>query len=354
MDYLIVGQGLCGTWLSYYLQQAGASVMVIDKGTAASASSAASGIINPVTGKRLARQWMGDVILPFAQAAYHAMSIELQSPLCAEVSIHTYFSTAEEAGLFEQKAAVAEDDVLHYRSGGSDDLPFNYHYGIGTIHPVLLVDVHALLRGWRAALSAKGALCEDAFDWNALHTLGDGVQYKDLSAVAVIDCTGAALAAHPYFSRLPFALNKGEAIIADIPGLPRIGIYKYANLSIVPWSENRFWIGSTYDWDFKDELPTIVFCQKVEGTLKQWLRSPYALQEHFAAIRPATVTRDAFVGVHPLYPRVGILNGTGSKGCSLAPFLAHNLAEHLLHSVPLIPQVDVGRFARVLSNHSSR
>jgi glycine/D-amino acid oxidase-like deaminating enzyme len=165
----------------------------------------------------------------------------------------------------------------------------------------------------------------------------------------VIDCSGPAFAANMYFSRLPFALNKGEAIIASIPGLPRDAIYKYAQRSIVPWEEDRFWIGSTFDWDFTDEYPTEAFRARTVQTLAQWLRLPYELHEHFAAIRPATVTRDAFSGLHPMQPRVGILNGMGSKGCSLAPFLAHNLAAHLLQGAPLIPQVDVARYARVLS-----
>ena len=347
-DFLIVGQGLCGSWLSYYLLREGASVRVIDKGTGSSASAAASGIINPVTGKRLARQWMGDVIFPFAQTAYSELGRELGETLAEETSIHTFFSTAEEAQLFEQKAAKAEDEILHYGTHMDPEL-FNSHYGIGTVHPAMLVDVRALLEGWRAKLRTAGILMEENFDWKECLLEEYGVSYKNIRSNNIIDCTGAASATNPYFSRLPFALNKGEAILATIPALPQAAIYKYAQLSIVPWVDDQFWIGSTFDWDFTDELPTTAFRQKAEAILRQWLRLPYTMGEHFAAIRPATVTRDAFSGMHPLYPQLGMLNGMGSKGCSLAPFLAHNLAQHLVRGMPLIPQVDVGRYARVLS-----
>ena len=347
-DYLIIGQGLCGTWLSYYLLREGASVIVIDKGTGGAASQAASGIINPITGKRLARQWLGDTILPFAKKAYEALSSEMSVPLAAETSIHTFFSQAEEALLFEQKAAKAEDELLHYGSYLEAVELFNSHYGIGTIHPALLVDVRALLDGWRAVLAARSVLLPEAFSWEDCVLTEGGVNYKGISAKAVIDCSGAASASNSYFRQLPFALNKGEAIIASIPGLPRNAIYKYAQLSIVPWSADHFWIGSTFDWEFTDELPTPAFRQKAERILGQWLRLPYTFHEHFAAVRPATVTRDAFAGLHPQHRRLGLLNGMGSKGCSLAPFLAHNFAQHLVHGLPLIPQTDLGRYAGAL------
>jgi glycine/D-amino acid oxidase-like deaminating enzyme len=290
---------------------------------------------------------MGDVMLPFAKAAYEEIGSLLGTSLATDTAIHTYFSNAEEAELFERKSAAGVDDVLSY-SGKGEDLYFNYHYGVGTIHPALLVDVRELLGRWRAYLKERGALLEAGWEWNDLRIEGAGVVYGDIKAGAVIDCTGAAAFGSPYFSRLPFALNKGEVIIADMPELPREGIYKYAHLSIVPWGADRFWVGSTFDWDFKDELPTEAFRLKAEGIMKQWLRVPFRFEEHFAAIRPATVTREAFAGMHPLYPQVGILNGMGSKGCSLAPFLGDNLAGYLLGEGALIGQVDVERYARVL------
>jgi glycine/D-amino acid oxidase-like deaminating enzyme len=349
VDYLIIGQGLCGTWLSYYLIRAGASVLVIDPGPASSASAAASGIINPITGKRLARQWMAETIQPFAEEAYSMMGDALGVPLARTIPINTYFSTAEEAAFFENKANTSHEDLLSTNSQATGIDHFNYHYGVGTIFPAMLVDVKELLAAWRTELAAQDALREEVFDWSEYEAVGKLAHYKDIQAKAVIDCSGAATATNPWFSRLPFALNKGEGLIASIPGLQWGAIHKYSTLSIVPWEGDNYWIGSTFDWDFTDELPTAAFRQKADTILAQWLRLPYTIIDHFAAIRPATVTRDAFAGLHPHNPTVGILNGMGSKGCSLAPFLAHNLAGHLVRGTPLITQVDVTRYARVLS-----
>lgn len=347
-DYIIVGQGLCGTWLSYYLLAAGASVAVFEAGKS-SASAAASGIINPITGKRLARQWMHETILPFAAQAYDSISTELGMPLAATIPIHSFFNNEEEASFFEQKAASTHDDLLSYKGSIADAAYFNFHYGVGSIYLAMLVDVRALLSGWRTRLEADNLLREAPFDWQACTLESSFVSYQNVQAKALIDCSGAVAAGNPFFDRLPFALNKGEALIASIPGLPRDAIYKFDTISIVPWREDRFWIGSTFDWDFKDELPTSAFRQKAEWTLRQWLRLPFTIHEHFAAIRPATVSRDAFAGMHPAHPQIGALNGMGSKGCSLAPFLAHNLAQHLVHGTSLLPNVDIIRYARTLN-----
>jgi glycine/D-amino acid oxidase-like deaminating enzyme len=54
--------------------------------------------------------------------------------------------------------------------------------------------------------------------------------------------------------------------------------------------------------------------------------------------------RRPFVGLHPQNPRLGILNGMGTKGCSLAPYFARQLVRHLLYKEPIHPEASVSRF----------
>jgi nitrate/nitrite transporter NarK len=54
------------------------------------------------------------------------------------------------------------------------------------------------------------------------------------------------------------------------------------------------------------------------------------------------------VGWHPMYPAVGIFGGMGTKGVSLAPFLAHNLARHLAVQEEILPAVQIHRFETLL------
>jgi len=54
-DVLIIGQGICGTFLSWWLEQKGLSFIVIDEERPYTASRAAAGLINPVTGRRIVK-----------------------------------------------------------------------------------------------------------------------------------------------------------------------------------------------------------------------------------------------------------------------------------------------------------
>ena len=69
-DILIIGQGICGTFLGWELMQAGVPHILIDEERPETASRAAAGLINPVTGRRIVKTWMIDELLPFAREAY--------------------------------------------------------------------------------------------------------------------------------------------------------------------------------------------------------------------------------------------------------------------------------------------
>ncbi|TAD92715.1 MAG: FAD-binding oxidoreductase, partial [Bacteroidetes bacterium] len=94
--------------------------------------------------------------------------------------------------------------------------------------------------------------------------------------------------------------------------------------------------------------PTDAFRAETEQWLRQTVRQAYSILHHWAAIRPATIDRRPLVGMHPTLPRVGILNGMGTKGVSLAPFFGKQLAQHLLDGASIMPDADIQRFERIL------
>lgn len=66
--------------------------------------------------------------------------------------------------------------------------------------------------------------------------------------------------------------------------------------------------------------------------------------DHIAAIRPANIQRRPFVGMHPTYTNMGIFNGMGTKGCSLAPYFAEQMTGHILHKTPIENEATIDRF----------
>ena len=77
------------------------------------------------------------------------------------------------------------------------------------------------------------------------------------------------------FKQLPFAPNKGEALVADIPGLPDKHIYK-KGMMIVPMAEkDLFWIGASYIWDFENADPTADFRRKHRTSFKRMAENSF-------------------------------------------------------------------------------
>lgn len=346
-DYLIIGQGISGSWLSYQLLKAGASCMVMDAPNKNSSSNIASGIINPVTGRRMAKTWMDDTLLPFAHHAYTEMGQTFGQHLITTTKIIDFFSAPDRRLAFEKRSQMFAE-YLQWPADENHYQPlFNYPFGYGIVAPAYQVDVQLMTQTWRHQLLSQNILLEEKLEAENLVLQPNGVVYKDIMATKVIFCDGIAAYNNPYFKALPYAFNKGEVLIVDIPNLPKDVLYKKTN-TIVPWKDGLFWIGSSYDHDYTHHQPTPAFRQQTEAWLNNFLKLPYKVVDHFAGIRPGTVERRPFVGLHPTIPQVGIFNGMGSKGVSLAPYFSLQFVQHLLQNQTILPDVDVKNYARAL------
>ena len=103
VDVLIVGQGLAGTWLSFWLYKAGVSFKIIDQINPDSASLRAAGLINPVTGRRLVTTWMIDELMPFSNNAYREIENFLDEIFINETSVIDLFPTVQMLQAFQKR-----------------------------------------------------------------------------------------------------------------------------------------------------------------------------------------------------------------------------------------------------------
>ncbi len=348
-QYLIIGQGISGTFLSYYLRKESKSFLVIDNNYNNSPSKIAAGIINPVTGRRLVTVWMVDEVLPFAWKAYQEIGHDLDITAISQKSIIDFFPNPFMRENFLQKIETGDKYVHAYPEQNHFNNFFNYELGCGEIRPVYTAHLETLLPAWRQQLQKDHTLLEENFEITHLKVEADKIHYKNITADKIIFCDGTSSFENSFFKQLPFAPNKGEALVARIPGLPADHIYK-KGLMIVPMAErDLFWIGASYIWDFDNADATSAFRENTEQSLKQWLKIPFEIIEHRSGLRPATLERRPFAGFHPLHTNVGILNGMGTKGCSLAPFFAKQLTDHLLYEEPITKEADVKRFSKILA-----
>lgn len=346
VDYIIVGQGIAGTMLSYELLRRNKMVLVIDNNISNSSSKVASGLINPVTGKRHVKTWLIDELLPVAINTYQSLEKKLNIQIVKATKLVDMFASREEADSFFKRSE--ESEFLQVYDNNELKNLFHFSYDVGSIDPCYLIDLHLLIGGWRNELKAQQAIKEEKFELAELMIKGNKVLYKDIDAQKIIFCGGIADFDNPYFSLLPFSRNKGEALIVSITGLPRDTVYKQG-IKIAPWKDGLFWIGSSFEWKYDNIDPTASFRNKVEEHLRYWLKVPFEVIDHIASERPSTVDYKPFVGIHPKHPAVGIFNGMGTKGCSQASYFAKQFADYLVSGTRVDPQVDINRFSRILS-----
>ena len=347
VEFLIIGQGISGTWLSYYLQKANKSFLVIDNNRENSASRIAAGIVSPVTGRRIVKTWMIDELLAFLIPAYTELGRELGVNAIEQKSLIDFHPTPRMKIAFNERVKEnaeflfqPEDRQLYY------DI-FSYDFGFGEVNPCYIVNLKEIIPAWRKILLDNAQLLEEDFEFDNLKNTNKEIHYKNIHAEKIIFCDGMSSAQNPLFKNLPFALNKGEAILIESANIPSSHIFK-KGMMLTSIDNGLHWIGSNYLWDFTDDKPSEQFRKQTESLLNNWLKVPFKIVDHNAAIRPANIERRPFVGFHPIDKNMGILNGMGTKGCSLAPFFANQLTEHIVSAKGILPEADIKRFTKIL------
>jgi hypothetical protein len=204
-DYIIVGQGLCGTFLSWNLMKAGKKVLVIDDAQPSTSTKVASGVINPVTGRRIVRTWEIEKLLPFAWHTYTEFGNELELELVRTCNILNFHPTPQMEMAFrdrmpeETEYLKLPDDPEFWRTY------FNFPFSIGEINPCLLIELHGMLEGWRKKLVEANALLSERFEWTECTIDSEQVSYQDHIAQKIIFCEGAEGIDNRYFNLLPYS-----------------------------------------------------------------------------------------------------------------------------------------------------
>ena len=96
VDFLLIGQGLAGTVLSYRLIKSGYTVLVIDQPDSNNSSRVAAGLYNPLTGRKMVKTWNADLLFPEIELLYESMEHELGSKFLYKKPIYRPFLSIEE------------------------------------------------------------------------------------------------------------------------------------------------------------------------------------------------------------------------------------------------------------------
>ena len=83
--------------------------------------------------------------------------------------------------------------------------------------------------------------------------------------------------------------------------------------------------------------------KKIIKMLNKTLLGSYDIIDQKAGIRPSTLDRRPLIGRHPIYKQLYILNGLGTRGVLLAPYLSKCLLNHIYFNKSIHSDVDINR-----------
>lgn len=342
VDYIIVGQGLAGTVLSYSLYCAGVSHVVVNHTNPQKSSWIGAGLYNPITGRKMVKTWNADKLFPAIQPFYNAMEALLSQQFLFPTGIYRPFFSNEERNDWQGKAADAgfKPFISQVHSTSIKNQNIVDPFGGLMLNQAGYLDIAGLIDRYNLWLKNKGIYLEALLKQEDLSMNDTGVTYNGISAKALIFCEGIPETSQP-FSWLPFSPVKGE--LMEVKAEVDFDFILNRGVFMVPLGNGIFRLGATYKRETE-----LTFDQQSEAELKeklsQILNAEITVVNRKVGMRPATKDRRPLIGRHPKEKKFYIFNGLGSKGVSLAPYYAQQFVNFLLAQQSLDESVDVERY----------
>ncbi|GAB4155292.1 MAG: FAD-dependent oxidoreductase [Winogradskyella sp.] len=344
IDYIIVGCGLASIAFCEQLRANDKSFVVFDDSSQQS-SIVAAGLYNPVILKRFSEVWKAKEQLDVALPVYQKIELDLDIKIDYKLRILRRFSSIEEQNLWFN--ASDKPKLEHYLStqlvknnNDAIDAPF----GFGEVLHAGRLDTEVLIEAYKNFLKQNHNLIETSFVHYRLQESSDVVTYDEIEAKNIVFAEGFGVKKNPYFKHIPLNGTKGEVLIIKAPQL-NIDYGVKSSVFIIPIGDDLYTVGSTYNWTDKSNQPTEEGKQELINKLKTFLKCDFEPVQHLAGIRPTVKDRRPLVGRHPEHQNLYVLNGLGTRGVMIAPYVAEKLYHFIEHNKPLDSEIDVNRFA---------
>jgi glycine/D-amino acid oxidase-like deaminating enzyme len=353
-NVLIVGRGLAGSTLAYFLAEEGISVDIIDRELDQTSSKIAAGVIKPVTGRRIVKTWNADTLIPFAVNFYNNIQTNVESSFFRKTKLLQVFSSVSDKNNWIARSVDSE--VKEYFSNivnPSESGKFlKSPYGGVYLNSCYRLETVLFLKEIMVLNNQYVNTIKEDFTFKNLKIEGNYVSYKNIKYRKIIFCEGFEAVKNQFFKDVPFAPLKGEILKIKFSDEIEDKIIS-SGIYIVPVGNKTAIAGATYDWNDLSSGTTADGKQKIVDKLKQILTLPYQIISHKAAHRPTVQDRRPVIGLHNNFPSVGIFNGLGTKGVLLAPYYAEQLAAHIGRGHKIENEVNVRRFEALTTNRDT-
>lgn len=342
-DFIVVGQGLAGTCLASELIRLGKRVHVIDSSELPSSSEVAGGLYNPVTGRKMVLTWQALKLFPFLEKFYSRLERLLDTKFLNKTPLYRPFANIEEVNDWQGRATqemylpFIEKIFTSEQHPGFTRNPFGGILFRQTGH----VSTTKFLAAFRKKLVEEGNLSDEKFNYHELNFIEEKIVYKEYLAHKIILCDGPLGFGNELLSRVRFHALKGEVLQLKIDyNFP----YILNRNSFVLATDNAYIAGSNYDLDGKDWETTAKAKNEITEKIDKILNIKYEIIGQRAGLRPTSHDRRPVIGLLPTNDRIGVFNGLGTKGVSLAPYYANQFANFLISGEELDGEVKIDRY----------
>jgi len=345
VDYIIVGLGLAGIHFCDVLQKKNKSYVVIDDASQHS-SIVAGGLYNPVILKRFTEAWKADEQLQLALPIYKRFEQMLNVKLDYKIPVRRLFNSIE-----EQNNWFIASDKPNLSKFLSESVITNTNksveasFGYGEVNQTGRIDTKILIETYKKHLVDQNVFINEPFDYDNLIEEQDHIRYKDIQTSHIVFAEGFGLKQNPFFNNLPLDGTKGELLIISAPEL-KIDFVLKSSVFLIPLEDDLYIVGATYEWNDKTNIVTQKAKDELLKKLDSFINCDYKVIDQVAGMRPTVVDRRPLVGRHEKHQNMYVLNGLGTRGVMIAPYVAQQLYNFIENKEPLDKEISIERFLK--------
>jgi glycine oxidase len=343
-DVVIVGGGVAGCAVAYYLGKAGVKTTLIEReGIGTQASGYAAGGLNPLHGVPAALRPLAmesfKLHLTLWDELKSATGSDCQARIVSMIKLafeDTELSAFQELlDLFEaaegfsaQPLEATEVHKLEPRVA-PDVIRGLYLYGNG------VVDSYFFTTALAKAAEQYGATCQSG------HVLGVRRSANRVTGVLLEDgevaCDAVVLATGPWAKAaeqwlgcpIPVEPLKGEILRMAVPGPALTHDFLGPDVSLYSRSDSLVWCGATTEWRGFDQAPSESARQFLLRGASRLMpaMAGASLVKHTACLRPVAADELPIIGQAPGWDNVYLAGGAGKKGILLSTGIGTALAD---------------------------
>ena len=338
LDYIVIGQGIAGTTIAWWLHLNKKIFYILNDEKKNTSSAAALGIYNPITGRNSVKTWNAEILFKELEKFYSKVEKKINKKILYKKNIYRPYKNIKEANLWNKK--ISNSKYENYIKSEVNNKKTNGLYdelgGIITSKSGY-INVNKYISESKKYFISLGRYKKYKLNNKKILIKNNKIKIKNWNANNIIMCIGIDETNNKLFSYLPFKHVTGSSI--TIKSKLKINNIINKGISIIPLKNNLKNVGSTYGNETNNNG-----LQELIDKLSKLLKIKYTIIKKKFGIRPATIDRKPFVGKHPIFDNLYILNGLGSKGISLAPFCSKELFNSIEQKSKINFEINVKRY----------